>query len=123
MTWVSDQGWFPYSISGNRANNLNMPDEVGIDEGGDGAVENFYSVYTKFVGPGTLVLNQADNGGRNVYGVVISAIPEPGIASLRPARRRPPLRATPEPLLIRDRRSLRFLPKSRPPKACSLAWE
>jgi hypothetical protein len=82
MTWVSQQGWFPYSVSGNRANNPALPDEVGIDEGANGTIENYYSVYTKFVAPGTLVLNQADNASRNVYGVVIAAIPEPGIASL-----------------------------------------
>lgn len=82
MKWVPEQGWFPLSIAGNHSNNPSFPDEVGIDEGGDGSINQFYSVYTKFVGPGTFTLHQADNAGRNMYGVVVAAIPEPGVGML-----------------------------------------
>ena len=82
MTWVVDQGWFPFSVAGNHLGNPAFPDTVGLDEGADGSINQFYSVYTKFIPPGTFSLHQADNGGRNMYGVVVAAIPEPGTITL-----------------------------------------
>ncbi len=82
MTWVAQQGWIPFSLNGNHLGNSAFPDEVGIDEGADGTINNWNSVYTKLVGPGTLTLNEFGEGGRNMYGVVVAAIPEPGLGSL-----------------------------------------
>lgn len=82
MRWVVDQGWIPFSLNGNRAGNSAFPDEVGIDESADGTINNWSSVYGKLVTPGTLTLGAPDNAGRNMYGVVVAAVPEPGMGAL-----------------------------------------
>ena len=82
MKWVVDQGWIPFSLNGNRAGNSAFPDEVGVDESADGTVNNWSSVYGKLVTPGTLTLGAPDNAGRNMYGVVVAAVPEPGMGML-----------------------------------------
>jgi hypothetical protein len=75
MQWVLDQGWTAVRTGNNRTNNINIPDEVGIDEGSDGTINNWYSLYTKAFPAGTFQLKQADNTGRNMYGVVITGQP------------------------------------------------
>lgn len=85
MKWVDPaNGWNPVIFSGNRAGNSAQPDEVGIDEGADGTVNNWSMVYSKNVGAGTFSLAEFGEAGRNMYGVVVapSSIPEPGTFAL-----------------------------------------
>lgn len=82
MQWIVDQGWAPTSNGINRAGNSLLPDEVGIDEGADGTVNQYYSVYSKSFPAGTFSLLQADNAGQNMYGVVITPVPEPSSLSI-----------------------------------------
>lgn len=82
MKWVSEQGWIPFALNGNHVGNASFPDDVGIDEGADGTINNWGSVYGKLVTPGTLSLSEFGEDGRNMYGVVVAAVPEPGMGSL-----------------------------------------
>lgn len=79
MTWVLEQGFEPVITGLNRAQDPSYPDEIGVDEGGDGAgsgqgVNQWSSVYGKFFQAGTVNLFQPDNSGRNMYGVVVKAV-------------------------------------------------
>jgi hypothetical protein len=72
---------------------------VGLDEGADGGINQWYSIYRKNFPAGTFSLLQPDNAGQNMYGVVVAPIPEPatlimliwagaaGIAAVRRGRR------------------------------------
>ncbi len=73
MQWVLDEGWTPVTTGANRTSNSSLPDEVGIDEGADGSINQWFSVYTKFFPAGTFQLKQADNPGNNMYGAVVQA--------------------------------------------------
>jgi hypothetical protein len=99
MQWIVDQGWLPTNTGSNRFANPAVPDEVPIDESADNTINQWFSVYKKAVPAGTFSLLQPDNGGQNMYGVVVVAVPEPtGIAALGVAalalaiRRRSPSR-------------------------------
>ncbi|HOY60390.1 MAG TPA: PEP-CTERM sorting domain-containing protein, partial [Verrucomicrobiota bacterium] len=89
------QGWAATANGLNRFADPSRPDEVGFDEASDDDIDQWYSVYGKSFDAGTFTLLQADNGGRNMYGVVI--VPEPtalvllslGAFGLVTARRRP----------------------------------
>ncbi|HEY9175292.1 MAG TPA: immunoglobulin domain-containing protein [Verrucomicrobiae bacterium] len=74
MTWLGTEGYQPLITGWNRANNPAWPDEVGVDEGSDGSVNNWYSVYWKQVPAGMFSLYQADNSGRNMYGAVVTPV-------------------------------------------------
>jgi hypothetical protein len=76
MQWILDQGWTATAHGMNRFGNVAVPDEVPIDEGADGTINQWYSVYQKGFGPGTFTVYQADNAGQNMYGVVV--VPESG---------------------------------------------
>ncbi|MEZ6097958.1 MAG: PEP-CTERM sorting domain-containing protein [Pirellulaceae bacterium] len=84
MQWIVDEGWSATSGGLNRASDSSRPDEVGIDEGADGSIQQWYSIYSKsFADAGTVTIRQADNGGRNMYGVVVTpGVPEPTSALL-----------------------------------------
>jgi hypothetical protein len=73
MQWVLDQGWTPVVTGANHLGNPAGPDEVGIDEGADGTLNNWFSVYRKDFPAGTFQLRQADNAGQNMYGAVVTA--------------------------------------------------
>jgi len=75
MQWILDEGWLPTANGLNRFNNPALPDEVPIDEGSNGSIEQHFSVYYKDFAAGTFNLRQAENPGRNMYGVVIGAVP------------------------------------------------
>lgn len=79
MQWILDQGWAPTTNGLNRKHDAAFPDEVPIDEGADGTVNQYFSVYYKNFPAGTFSLFQADNTGQNMYGVLVMpmAIPEP----------------------------------------------
>jgi hypothetical protein len=83
MQWILDQGWIPTANGLNRFSNPAVPDEVGFDEGANGDINQWYSVYQKTFPAGTFSLFQADNAGQNMYGVVI--VPEPAAASVAAA--------------------------------------
>lgn len=72
MQWILDEGWVASSTGANRVRDINLPDEVGIDEGADGTINQWYSVYRKSFPAGTFQLKQADNTGQNMYGVVVT---------------------------------------------------
>jgi hypothetical protein len=81
MQWILDQGWAATANGLNRFKNPAVPDEVAIDEASDGTINQWYSVYAKSFDAGTLSLLQADNSGRNMYGVVV-VVPEPATLAL-----------------------------------------
>jgi hypothetical protein len=83
MQWILNDGWTATSNGLNRFSNPGVPDEVGFDEAQDNDIDQWYSVYRKDFPAGTFSLFQADNTGRNMYGVVI--VPEPATASLAAA--------------------------------------
>jgi hypothetical protein len=99
MQWILDQGWTATNNGLNRTTNPARPDEVGLDEGADGGINQWYSIYRKNFPAGTFSLLQPDNAGQNMYGVVVAPIPEPatlimliwagaaGIAAVRRGRR------------------------------------
>lgn len=80
MQWMVDQGWTATAGGLNRTMDPARPDEVGIDEGSDGTINQYFSIYCKNFDTGTFTLLQADNGGRNMYGAVV--IPEPATLAL-----------------------------------------
>lgn len=82
MQWILDQGWTATANGMNRTGDPNVPDEVAFDEGADGTVNQWYSVYSKEMDAGTFSLFQADNAGQNMYGVVVAPIPEPSTWAL-----------------------------------------
>lgn len=74
MTWLGTSGYQPLTNGLNRTADFARPDEVGLDEGSDGGINNWYSIYWKQVPAGTSSVFQADNGGRNMYGVVVTPV-------------------------------------------------
>ena len=80
MQWILDQGWTATANGLNRFANPAVPDEVALDEGGDGTINQWYSVYAKSFPAGTCSLYQADNAGQNMYGGVV--VPEPSAVAL-----------------------------------------
>ena len=82
MQWITTGGWLPTNTGLNRLGSTAVPDEVPFDEGGDGTINQYYSVYFKDFAGGNATLLQADNAGQNMYGVVGKAIPEPASASI-----------------------------------------
>jgi hypothetical protein len=71
MQWVLDEGWMAVTNGINRTGNLATPDEIAIDEGADGTLNQWSSIYVKIFPAGTFQLKQADNAGQNMYGVVV----------------------------------------------------
>ena len=71
MQWILDNGWQPQSTGNNRSGDISLPDEVPIDEGANGDINQYYSVYFQDFEAGTFQLFQADNAGRNMYGAVV----------------------------------------------------
>ncbi|MGE3310226.1 MAG: PA14 domain-containing protein [Limisphaerales bacterium] len=87
MQWVLDEGWAPKMTGANRTGDPAAPDEIGIDEGADGTINQWYSVYVKSFPAGTFKLRQADNAGQNMYGVVVTHhVAAPVAATLEIAR-------------------------------------
>lgn len=82
MQWIVDGAWTPTANGFNRSKDPAAPDEVGIDEGADGSINQWFSVYYKNFDAGTFSLYQPDNGGRNMYGVVVAPVPEPSTLAL-----------------------------------------
>jgi len=81
MNWLLEEGWVGVTNGVNRARAKDRPDEIGVDEGADGigpgqGVNQWSSVYVKRVPAGTFSVYQPDNGGRNMYGIVIKEVPE-----------------------------------------------
>ncbi len=71
MPWVATEGWKPVTNGLNRAANSAWPDEVGYDEGADGSINTYASVYAKIQEAG--VFSTYDqNEGRNIYGLVVA---------------------------------------------------
>jgi hypothetical protein len=69
MTWVTSMGFADTGY------------DVGIDEGGNGSIDKWSSVFSKDVSAGTItLLEQNDGGSRNMYGV--AAVPEPATLAL-----------------------------------------
>jgi hypothetical protein len=82
MQWVLDEGWTPVVNGINRFADPARPDHVGIDESANGTIDQWASVYAKDFPAGTISLLQADNAGRNMYGVVVAQVPEPSTLAL-----------------------------------------
>lgn len=81
MNWLIEQGYVGVTNGINRAASRARPDEIGVDEGADGAgpgvgVNQWSSIYVKREAAGTFSVFQPDNGGRNMYGIVIVEVPE-----------------------------------------------
>ncbi|MCC6234535.1 MAG: PEP-CTERM sorting domain-containing protein [Verrucomicrobiales bacterium] len=82
MKWVAEDLWLPVSLNGNQVGNPAFADVVGLDEGADGSVNQYSSVYLKIFPAGTFTLNEFGEAGRNMYGVVVAGIPEPSPVAL-----------------------------------------
>lgn len=82
MQWIVSEAWLPTANGLNRTASTAVPDEVGIDEGADNTINNWYSVYYKDFAAGTFSLLQPENAGQNMYGVVVGPVPEPGTFAL-----------------------------------------
>jgi hypothetical protein len=65
MSWVAANGFTQTTT------------QFGIDEGADGAVNQFFTVYTRQVPAGTVRLFEQNAGTLNMYGVAAAAVPEP----------------------------------------------
>jgi len=78
MEWVDPATWVPMLTGWNRMHNPDQPDEIGIDEGRNGDINQQYSVYRTFVPGGSVfsTYEQNDGGGRNMYGIVVAPAPE-----------------------------------------------
>jgi hypothetical protein len=79
MGWVVTDDWQPVINGLNRFSNPAWPDQVGVDEGGDGVgpgvgINQWASIYVKQLPAGTFSIYEADNPGRNMYGVVVSRV-------------------------------------------------
>ena len=77
MEWITNDGWLPVLTGNNRASDALIPDELPFDEGADDTIEQYSSVYYRDFAAGVAQVFQADNAGRNMYGVVVAPIPEP----------------------------------------------
>lgn len=75
MAWMGTEGFKPVLNGLNRTSDPTWPDEIGVDEGADGSVNQYYSIYSKVVPAGTFRIYQADNAGRNMYAVVLKRVP------------------------------------------------
>ncbi len=71
MQWLLDNDWEPSLTGNNRIADATIPDELPIDEGADGSINQYYSVYFHDFPAGSFELFQADNAGRNMYGAVV----------------------------------------------------
>jgi hypothetical protein len=90
MTWVGTDGFAAVKTGANRAGDPNLPDEVGIDESGDGtgpgvSIQNWYSVYSRAVPAGTFRLKEENQPGQTIYGVVITGAGHQGLTWISPA--------------------------------------
>ena len=74
LTWMNTNGFRPVQTGQNRTLNATLPDEVGIDEGADGTINNYYSVYSNRYPAGTFSLFQQGIAGNNMYAVVVQGI-------------------------------------------------
>ena len=84
MQWILDEGWQAMTNGLNRFGRTDWPDEVGVDEGGEGdgpgvGINQYSGIYMKVFEPGTFTLRQSDTGGRNMYGVVVVAAEPPPV--------------------------------------------
>jgi fibronectin type 3 domain-containing protein len=79
MQWVVNENWTPVLTGANHTGNPAYPDEVGIDEGADGSINQYFSVYVKTYPAGTFQLKQPDSAGRNMYGVVVEPTAPPAV--------------------------------------------
>lgn len=95
MPWLAIEGYVPVSNGLNRTADPSFPDEVGVDESGDGvgpgqAINQYSSIYFKQVTAGTFTLGEMNEAGRNMYGVVVKRLPQsinnpPDITNVVPA--------------------------------------
>ena len=74
MQWVLDEGWTPVITGLNHLGSPTAPDETGIDEGGNGDIQQYFSIYTKVFPAGSFQLRQADNAGQNMYAAVVQPL-------------------------------------------------
>ena len=77
MQWMLDENWTPMATGSNRLGDAAFPDELAIDEGANDDIQQWYSIYYRDVAAGVFSLRQADNAGRNMYGVVVGPLPAP----------------------------------------------
>lgn len=82
MKWVASDLWLPVTLNGNQVGNPAFPDVVGLDEGADGSINQYSSIYVKLFPAGTFTLKEYGQDGQNMYGVVVAAIPEPSTGML-----------------------------------------
>jgi hypothetical protein len=73
----------------NRTADPSIPDEIWVDEGADGVgpgqgINQWSSVYVREVPAGTVSVFDPDNAGRNMYGVVITAVPSAQLTIVEP---------------------------------------
>jgi len=62
MNWVIDLGF------------VDTGEDIGIDESGDGDIDQYASIFSKQMSAGSITLGaQNDGGGRNMYGVAVFA--------------------------------------------------
>lgn len=73
MQWVGTNGFRPVQTGRNRTSNSALPDEIGIDEGANGSIEQNFSIYTNRFPAGKVTFYQ-QGYALNMYGIVLVAV-------------------------------------------------
>ncbi len=74
MDWVLNDGWEPVKTGHNPFGNPDWPDMIGIDEGANGDINGYVSIYRKRIDTSTFSTYECLTGN-NMYGVVITQVP------------------------------------------------
>lgn len=81
IQWIADDGWVRMNTVISPAyNGQPQPDWIGIDEGANGDLNQFYAIYRRVV-EGSFTLG-AQAEGNNMYHVVVLPVPEPASLTL-----------------------------------------
>jgi hypothetical protein len=79
--WIIDEGWVLMNTGAKPADYTGNNDILGIDEGNDGSINQYASIYSKEIN-GTQFTVRSFGEGRNMYGVAFAGVPEPSSSLL-----------------------------------------
>ena len=79
--WILDDGWTLVNTGLKPADYTGNNDILGIDEGNDGGINQYMSIYSKAITGNSFTLKTYGES-RDMYGVAFAPIPEPGWLAL-----------------------------------------